>query len=191
MEIKKFGAQGQAQAQRQISPSENTVSNGPITPNSLPEEIINIFNQRLGDEYTAHYFYRNAANWCKNVNYKKAASFFEAEAESELEHAKGLQDYLTQWNIIPQIPQAPTTQNFTSLVDVVNKAYTMEYDLFEKYSENQKSLDSIHPATFNFIQKYVDLQNGSVAEYSDLLNAAVLVDTNDKFQTLYFEQTYF
>ena len=191
MEIKKFGVQAQSQAQRPNQPIEAPVSNGPITPNSLPEEIINMFNERLGDEYTAHYFYRNAANWCKNVNYKKAASFFEAEAESELEHAKGLQDYLTQWNIIPQIPQAPTTQNFTSLVDVVNKAYTMEYGLFEKYSENQKSLDVIHPATFNFIQKYVDFQNIAVAEYSDLLNAAVLVDTNDKFQTLYFEQTYF
>jgi ferritin len=189
MEIKKFGAQ--AQAQRPNQSIEAPVSNGPITPNSLPEEIINMFNERLGDEYTAHYFYRNAANWCKNVNYKKAASFFEAEAESELEHAKGLQDYLTQWNIIPQIPQSPTTQNFTSLVDVVNKSYTMEYVLFEKYSENQKSLDVIHPATFNFIQKYVDFQNIAVAEYSDLLNAAVLVDTNDKFQTLYFEQTYF
>lgn len=191
MEIRKFASQAQAQGQRPNIPTELPAQSGPITPNSLPEEIINMFNERLGDEYAAHYFYRNAANWCKNVNYKKAASFFEAEAESELEHAKGLQDYLTQWNIIPQIPQAPTTQNFTSLVDIVNKAYGIEYALFEKYSENQKSLDSIHPATFNFIQKYVDLQNGSVAEYSDLLNAAVLVDTNDKFQTLYFEQTYF
>lgn len=191
MEIKKFGVQAQAQSQRTNAPAELPASSGPITPNSLPEEIINMFNERLGDEYAAHYFYRNAANWCKNVNYKKAAQFFESEAESELEHAKGLQDYLTQWNIIPQIPQAQTTQNFTSLVDIVNKAYGIEYALFEKYSENQKALDSIHPATFNFIQKYVDLQNGSVAEYSDLLNAAVLVDTNDKFQTLYFEQTYF
>ena len=191
MEIKKFGVQAQAQAQRPNQSIEAPASNSPITPNSLPEEIINMFNERLGDEYAAHYFYRNAANWCKNVNYKKAAQFFEAEAESELEHAKGLQDYLTQWNIIPQIPQAITTQNFSSLVDIVNKAYTIEYALFQKYSENQKALDSIHPATFNFIQKYVDFQNSAVAEYSDLLNAAVLVDTNDKFQTLYFEQTYF
>jgi ferritin len=191
MEIKKFGVQAQAQAQRPNQSIEAPTSNSPITPNSLPEEIINMFNERLGDEYAAHYFYRNAANWCKNVNYKKAAQFFEAEAESELEHAKGLQDYLTQWNIIPQIPQAITTQNFSSLVDIVNKSYTIEYALFQKYSENQKALDSIHPATFNFIQKYVDLQNGAVGEYSDLLNAAVLVDTNDKFQTLYFEQTYF
>ena len=69
MEIRKFGAQ--AQTQRENIPLETPVSNGPITPNSLPEEIINMFNERLGDEYAAHYFYRNAANWCKNINYKK------------------------------------------------------------------------------------------------------------------------
>jgi len=190
MEIKKFGVQAQAQNQRTNVPVESSF-NGPITPNGLPENIVNIFNQRLGDEYTAHYFYRNAANWCKNANYKKAASFFEAEASSELEHAKGLQDYLTQWNIIPQIPQAPTNQMFQNLVEIVNKAYELEYNLLQKYSEDQKMLSNEHPATFNFIQTYVDFQNDSVAEYSDILNAAVLVDTNDKFQTLYFEQTYF
>ena len=63
--------------------------------------------------------------------------------------------------------------------------------LLQKYSENQQELTGQHPATHNFIQKYVDIQNDSVAEFSDLLNAAVLVNTNDKFQTLYFEQTYF
>lgn len=188
MEIKKFGVQGQAQAQNQI---QKPVYSGPITPNSLSEEVISAINERLGDEYTAYYFYRNAANWCKNANYKKAATFFDSEANSELEHAQGLQDYLTQWNIIPSIPQTPTTQSFENLVDIVNKAYNLEFNLLEKYSENQKFLNNIHPATFNFIQKYVDLQNDAVSEFSDLLNAAVLVDTNDKFQTLYFEQTYF
>lgn len=188
MEIKKFGVQAQAQKPVQ-EPVESF--NGPITPNTLSENIINIFNERLGDEYTAYYFYRNAANWCKNVNYKKAAAYFESEASSELEHAQGLQDYLTQWNIIPQIPQTPTVQSFQNLVEIINKAYNLEYNLLQKYSEDQKLLSNEHPATFNFIQKYVDIQNDSVAEVSDLLNAAVLVDTNDKFQTLYFEQTYF
>jgi ferritin len=191
MEIRKFATQAQAQPSRMNQTVVPENNNTPITPRPLNENIINIFNERLGDEYTAYYFYRNAANWCKNMNYKKAAAFFESESEGELGHAKGLQDYLTQWNIIPQIPQAPTTQNFSSLVDIINKAYNLEYNLLEKYSENQKMLSNEHPATFNFIQKYVDIQNGEVSEYSDLLNAAVLVDTNDKFQTLYFEQTYF
>lgn len=187
MEIKKFN---QPISTKQVATPNQTVAKV-INPVLLPEEIVSEINQRIGDEYHAHYFYRNAANWCKEVNYKKAASFFESEANSELEHSKGLQDYLTQWNIIPTIPQAQTKFEFGGLVDIINQAYQMEYDLLQKYSTNQQSLLSSHPATFNFIQKYVDLQNGSVAEYADLLNGAMLVDYNDKFQVLYFEQTYF
>jgi ferritin len=52
-------------------------------------------------------------------------------------------------------------------------------------------LGPLHPATFNFIQKYVDIQNDEVSEYSDFLNALVLIDTNNKLDVLYFEQTYF
>jgi rubrerythrin len=98
-----------------------------VTPRTLPREIESLLNTRLGDEYTAYYFYRNAANWCKNANYKKAAAFFEAELAGELEHSEGIQNYLTQWNLIPRIPEAPTFFQFESLVDIINKAYELEY----------------------------------------------------------------
>ena len=55
-----------------------------MIPAKLSEKVIDILTDRIKDEYTAHYFYRSAANWCKNVNYKKAAAFFDAEADSEL-----------------------------------------------------------------------------------------------------------
>jgi ferritin len=160
-------------------------------PNTLDSEVEKTLNERLGDEYTAYYFYRNAANWCKNMNYKKAASFFNSEAEGELGHAQGIQDYLTQWNLIPEIPQVPTVYKFENLVEIIDKAYDLEYNLLQKYSENQKELLNVHPATFNFIQKYVDIQNGEVEEYSDFLNALQLVNSENKFELLYFENTYF
>ena len=62
-------------------------------PNVLKPEVVKLINQRIGDEYTAHYFYRSAANWCHNMEYKKAAEFFDHEADDELIHAKGLQKY--------------------------------------------------------------------------------------------------
>ena len=163
----------------------------PITPKTLTPEIEKLLNERLGDEYSAYYFYRNAANWCKNTNYKKAAAFFDSEANAELGHAQGLQDYLTQWNLIPAIPQVPTMAKFAGLVDIINQAYDIEFNLLEKYSDAQKMLFDLHPASFNFIQQYVDYQNKEVEEYSDLLNAAVLIDVTNKFEVLYFEQTYF
>lgn len=162
-----------------------------IKPKTLPGEVVTILNERLGDEYTAYFFYRNAANWCKNANLKKATSFFESEASAELEHGKGIQDYLIKWNLIPIIPQVITSYNFTSLVDIINKAYEIEFGLLEKYSNNQKELCEIHPATFNFIQKYVDIQNDEVEEYSDYLNALELINIKNKLDTLNFENNYF
>ena len=163
----------------------------PKTLNDFSDAISTALNERIGDEYAAHYFYRNAANWCKNANYKNATAYFEGEASSELDHAKGLQDYLTQWNLLPAIPAAPTQHSFKNLADIINKAYEIEYDLMVKYSDNQKEFLAAHPATFNFIQKYVDIQNEAVAEYSDLLNALNLVDINNRLDALYFENNYF
>jgi ferritin len=160
-------------------------------PKTLSEPVATILNERLGDEYTAYFFYRNAANWCKNANYKKAAAFFEAEAAGELEHGKGIQDYLTQWNLIPVIPAVTTSYVFANLIDIINKAYEIEFNLLEKYSGNQIELAQTHPATFNFIQKYVDIQNGEVEEYSDYLNALQLINIENKLDVLYFENKYF
>lgn len=186
-ELKSFKNFAQAKPEMPSVPTDN----GTTIPKKLSNDIVEILDARIGDEYTAHYFYRNAANWCKNANYNKAASYFEAEASSELEHAQGLQDYLVQWNLLPAIPQAPTRQEFGNLIDIIRKAYEMEYNLLQKYSGDQKSFFNEHPATFNFIQKYVDIQNESVAEYSDLLNAIELINTDNKLDVLFFEKNYF
>jgi hypothetical protein len=45
--------------------------------------------------------------------------------------------------------------------------------------------------TFDFLTKFRKIQKGAVVEYNDLINGSELVDTKDKFQVLYFEQTYF
>jgi len=163
----------------------------PITPKKLTAEVEKMLNERLGDEYTAYYFYRNAANWCANANYTKAAVFFEGEASAELGHAQGIQNYLIQWNHIPAIPQVPTVVVFASLIDIINQAYELEYSLLQKYSDDQATMAGKDSGTFNFIQTYVDYQINEVKEYSDFLNAAILVNTDNLFEVLYFEQTYF
>jgi ferritin len=160
-------------------------------PKTLAPDIVEAIEKRIAGEYVAHYTYRNAANWCKNANYKKAAAFFETEASYELEHAKMLQDYLTQWNVIPKMIPVDSNICFTSLVHIIDEAYDVEYNLLKHYSAMQHALCEAHPATFNFIQKFVDIQNESVAEYSDLLNALCLINIENKLDLLYFEQTYF
>lgn len=123
----------------------------PITPKTLDGSIVSALESRLKDEYTAHLIYKNAANWCKNVGYVKAAAFFEAEAADELTHAQKLQDYMIQWNVLPQIPVATIPNTNKSLIDCINGAYTFEYNLLQSYSQIQLEVEGMHPATFNFI----------------------------------------
>lgn len=163
-----------------------------LTPIKLNEAIVTLLTDRIKDEYTAHYYYRNAANWCKDANYVKAAAFFEAEAVNELEHAKMLQDYITSWNVVPMIPSTtPDSTKFDNLIEIVNGGYKLEYNLLVDYNDISSKLFTIDLTTFDFLQQFRKIQNESVAEYSDLLNAANLINVNNKFEVLYFEGKYF
>ena len=163
----------------------------PILPNDLKSEIVTMLNDRLVDEYIAHYYYFNAGNWCNNQGYVNAGKFFIDESNSELEHVKKLQDYLIAWNVQPEIPQVETKTEINGLVEIINRAYQLEYNLLLKYSENLKQCLVKDSNTFLFLQDYVKIQNESVIEYSDLLNTLRLIDWNDKYQLLYFENEYF
>ena len=173
------------------APMTSNTAGTPITPKTLDASIVSALEARLKDEYTAHLIYKNAANWCKNVGYVKAGAFFEAEAADELTHAQKLQDYMIRWNILPQIPVATVPNTMRSLIDCVNVSYTFEYGLLQSYSQVQMEVDCVHPSTFNFVQEFVDIQNHSVGVFSDLLNALMLVDYNNKLDLLMFEDKYF
>jgi ferritin len=162
-----------------------------ILPKTLPEDISSSINDALIEEYTAHYFYRGAANWCAGVAYNKAAAFFTAEAAAELEHAEKLQKYLVDWNCTPKLPSVKFSGEFKSLIDVVNKSYAIEYQLGSKYMNWASQVFPKHLMTFNFLQEFVDIQNQSIAEYSDLLNAAQLIDVDKKLDLLHYEERYF
>jgi ferritin len=158
---------------------------------SLSNQTVGELTSRIADEYVAHYFYRNAANWCGDRNYKKAAAFFEVEALTELEHANGLQDYMVGFNIIPVIPSVETKRTFSGLCEIVREAYKLELDLMMKYNATSSNLFSSDLTTFDFLQTYRVGQKESVVEYNDLINAIELINEENKFEVLYFEQTYF
>jgi ferritin len=157
----------------------------------LSSKVIEILNNRIKDEYTAHYYYRAATNWCQDMNYKKAAEFFKNEADDELEHAQKLQEYMTGFNILPEIEKTETKHTFDNLLDVVYGAYTMELALMKDYNKDSQDVFSDDITTFDFLTEFREIQKGAVIEYNDLINASNLVDKGDKFQILYFEQTYF
>lgn len=163
----------------------------PILPKQLSSEVVTILTKLLSKEFLAHYFYMNAANWCNNAGYFNAGKFFQSESDSELQHAKGIQDYLVQWNHVPEIPKVDTSQKNTDLVQIINDAYNLEYDLFQDYANNSKNLLIKDIVTFDFLEKYRQIQTDSVAEYSDLLNVLATLGTLDEYKVLYFEMNFF
>jgi len=172
--------------------SDNTLTNvNNIAVYLLDDKTIKIITERIEDEYAAHYYYRAASNWCKDMNYKKAAEFFSNEADDELTHAKTLQEYMVDFNIIPEIPQAKIKHEFNNLIDVVYGAYKMELGLMNSYNKNSQELFNSDITTYDLFTELRIIQKGAVVEYNDLINASNLIDKKDKFQVLYFEQTYF
>jgi len=162
-----------------------------MTPNKLSQEVANVLNQRLSDEYAAHYFYRQCANYCENVGYLKAAAYFKDEAADELTHAEGIQKYLTDWNMMPALAPISAPEKVNGLVDVIEKAYELEYELYEAYEAAGKLMLSKDLCTFNFIQKYMEIQRKSVAEYATLLNRLELIDKKDKNWLFEYEHNNF
>lgn len=157
----------------------------------LSDKVIGILTERLKDEYYAHYLYRAAANWCHDMNYKKAAAFFDADAVTELQHAELLQKYMTDFNIVPQIPSAKPEHTFSNLIDIIYQAYEFELRLMKSYNKDSSSVFSEDLTTFDFLETFRDIQRESVVEFNDLINASNLINKNNKFDVLYFEQTYF
>ena len=170
---------------------EKSSEGGKVKLYKLDKSVIKILTDRIKDEYIAHYYYRAASNWCQDMNYAKAAEFFKNEANDELTHAEKIQEYMTGFNIIPEIPQAPTKHSFNSLIEIINGAYKMELDLMKAYNKDSQGLFSEDITTFDFLTEFREIQKGAVVEYNDLINASELVNMKDKFQVLYFEQTYF
>jgi ferritin len=161
-----------------------------IKPNTLNDAVVSTLNARIGDEFTAHYFYNAAHNWCMDKNYKIAAAFFAGETASELEHAQKLQKYVIDWNANVTIHNVTMNFEFNSLPDIIEKAYKLELDLFDKYLKDSQSIFAIDLATFDFLQKFRKKQTDSVIEYSDLLAALELIDVNSKLDILHFEELY-
>jgi ferritin len=157
----------------------------------LSTEVANVLNERINDEYTAHYFYRQVANYCENAGYLKAAAFFKDESADELAHAESIQKYLTDWNMMPVLSPVSAPEKVSSLVDAIEKAYAMEYELYEAYEAAGKLMLQKDLCTFNFIQGFMEIQRKAVAEYATLLNRLQLIDNKDKNWIFEFEHNSF
>lgn len=161
-----------------------------ITPNKIEPEVVRILTPRIKDEYTAFYTYRQFSNWCKDEGFFKAAEYFNSESTDELTHVQRIQDYLVDWNVMPELPSFNAPQKPSSLISCIELAYKLEFDLYEKYEEDASKALKVCPDAFGFIQEYLEIQRKSVAEYSDKLNMLKGAST-DKTSLLLLEDKLF
>lgn len=162
-------------------------------PIKLPEEIVKLLLPRLKDEFDAAYLYRSISNWCQGVGYLEAAAFFAHESEEEFKHAAGIEKYLVDWNVVVSLPkiEVPSSE-FTDLVAALDKAYVIEYKLYEEYEDtSMKVFKTGDLCTFDFLQHYRTIQRLAVAEYSDKLNMLEGVNPKDKMNLLLLEKKLF
>lgn len=142
-----------------------------ITPTKLGNDIVAMLMPRLKDELTAMYTYRSIANWCENVGYLKAAEFFAKESEDEGKHAKIIEKYLTDWNIVFPLPElSEPKKDFKTLLEAIEVAYELERNLYELYEETNSLMFKKDLCTFNFLNQFLKIQVEAVAEYSTKLN---------------------
>jgi len=162
-----------------------------MKPKVLNAKVASILIPLIGYEYSHFYNYKSSANYCRGVGFVKAAEFYEKEVVEEAEHSKRLQDFLTDWNVVFELPTIETPETFTSLKQTIESGYNREYELYEIYEEASAKVCEMDTCVFDFLQQFRKIQQDTVAEYSDKLNLCEGVDTEDKFQMLMIESLLF
>lgn len=162
-------------------------------PKKLSQTSIDLLTESIRDEYSTIFLHRKSANWCANNGFMKAAEFFRKDAAGELTHATDIEDFLVRWNVLPtaNFTLIPLPE-FTSLVELVEKQYDRMYEIFGNYEDRSaKAFKEGDLATFDFLQKYRQIQDVAVAEYADMLAVLKGVSPLDKFQLLLLEKKLF
>jgi len=153
----------------------------------VSEKLKSNILDRMKNEYEAHFYYSNAANWCENTGYLKAAAYYRDEAKSELEHAQKLKDFLNNWGIFFEIPAIDFTISFESLYEIIEGAFKIELDLYEKYS---KDISMECMSYFALMQEMIAIQYNSQAECRTQIDRMKLFDNNKTSISLYEQSTF-
>jgi ferritin len=150
--------------------------------------LLPVILKRLQNEYEAMQFYRNAANWCENAGFIKAAAYFAGEAISEQEHATKLQSFLNDWGCRYVLPQISTVFACTSLPEIVRKAYEgFEVPLYKAYNDDARKAFDVDQSAYHLMLDMVQIQRESVAEYLTLIDKLALIDESVKLDVYLYE----
>ena len=136
---------------------------------SLEKNVVTILTDKLSDEFAAERFYIAAYNWCKLNGFDKASEYYKGEASTERSHQHLIMSQLTGWNANPVLPTIDASPTFSSIIDVLEQAYKMEYDLYLAYEQAMTKIDDKDYACKVFLMPFLEIQNASVIEVADMM----------------------
>ena len=158
----------------------------------ISQADVDIINSRIVDERNAEQFYIAASIWCDMNGFKCASKYFVNQYHDERRHAHKLQKFASNWAVYPELPQIKPVQadSFSDLIDIIESAYKMEYDLCEAYEADYKNVAGNNAKLADLITDFTKIQAKSVIEYADMLK---VLDgcANDKFTMLKLEKKLF
>jgi len=156
---------------------------------TLNPKITKLIDDLVNDELFASYHYKSAFAYCARHNYTGGKQFFNQESKDEQKHATGLIDYAADWGHIVRFADIDTPDTFKSLVDIIDKSLSLEYDLCQKYKEAYKeALDIQSNTAVALFAKYIQIQDDAVREYSTLLEQATSYATGGEMGIRLFDE---
>jgi len=156
---------------------------------TLNAKINKLIDDLVNDELFASYHYKSAFAYCAKHNYTGGKKFFNEESIDEQVHATDLIDYAADWGHIVKFAEIDTPDTFKSLVDIIDKSLSLEYDLCQKYKEAYKeALDIQSNTAVALFAKYIQIQDDAVREYSTLLEQATSYATGGEMGIRLFDE---
>ena len=143
------------------------------------ENVITRVLARLKNELEAQFHYLSLSNQYDVMGYPNASAYFAEEAESEMQHARKLMEWLNGWNIKYQLPSVSIDVTVNDLGSGIEQSLEIESALWEAYNVDAISVMGEDTAAYKLFMKMNDIQTEAVAEYIALKDRYARAAGND------------
>ena len=136
------------------------------------KECIDILNYRIEQEESSSRLYHAMSLWLNDNGFKGAAKKWQEDADGEMQHAGWAKDFLLDMGIQPKTPMLKEPmQEFTGLVDIINKSY--EHEIMVTQQCNDLAAHALKYSNHLLHQlaiKYLQEQQEELGKLQDLLD---------------------
>jgi ferritin len=137
----------------------------------------NLMNNQIQLEFQASHIYRGFSIYLSHpkVAYNGFAKYFSNEADDELKHAQELSEYHQKRGGTMELPNISSFDTKLYPLQALQQALLLENQVLDNFILISQNSDD---QTRTFIDKYLQIQTDSIAEYTELITKASRLDNN-------------